>query len=79
MRMYIESVINSTEKKKDRRRHKTMAKKIDWSKAVISVDTSAEAKKELEERIAYSKMTKEEKMALADKQQEEYNKSLGLK
>ena len=56
-----------------------MAKKIDWSKAVISVDTSAEAKKELEERIAYSKMTVEEKRALADKQQEEYNKSLGLK
>ena len=56
-----------------------MGKKIDWSKAVITVDTSDAAKKELADRIAYSKMTKEEKMALADKQQEEYNKSLCLK
>ena len=56
-----------------------MAKKIDWSKAVISVDTSKEAKKELEERIAYSKMTVEEKEALADEEQEKWNKEHRIK
>ena len=51
-----------------------MAKKIDWSKAVISVDTSEEAKKELEFRIAYSKMTVEEKKPLFKK-----NRNDGMK
>ena len=52
---------------------------IDFSKAKITVDTSDAAAAELEKRIAWSKMTLEEKKALAYAESEAWEREVGLK
>ena len=53
--------------------------KINFDKAKITVDTSDAVSKELEQKIAYSKLTLEEKEALADAENEKWEKEVGLK
>ncbi len=53
--------------------------KINFDKAKITVDASDAAAKELEQKIAYSKLTPEEKKALAYDECEKWEKEVGLK
>ncbi len=49
--------------------------KFNFDNAIFKTKADNTVAKELEDDIAYSKMTTDEKKALADKEQEEYNKN----